>query len=643
MAQSLGSKIQAALVGVLIFLLVVAFAVWGINDVFSPNSKRAVMSLGSNDVSTAEFDREFRRELSSLALQEGKQLPHQEAFDRGIHRQILQRLMTSKVIEIDADDLGIGVNTRSARDYVSEIEAFQNELTGEFEERKLMETLSRMRPAITRADFEKDLIDDLRQRQTIPAINGGVVAPLAFAEQRYQYLTEQRKAKVLTLNNRAVPAPPEPTDAQLETFISENPIPFTAPEYRRLTILRLETFDMTPDLSVTETEIKEYFDYKVDLGEIGSPETRSVAQITAPDEETAKKAAERLEAGEDAAAVALLLNLIEPTIYEDVVSDAILLPETAEAAFALAQGKTATVLGSLGNWYAVQATKVTPAVRPDFDGIRAELEADLLKNKAEEKLFDITPAIEDTLDSGGTLEEAAEAAGVAFGSVDYIDRSGTTQDGRKLDGFDGVPGIALDETLLIEIFTNDMGYPTDMFQTATGGWAVIRVDDIIGSKLRDFEKNKSRAKAMWTTQQINDSLDELALTLAKRAQDGETLNAILDGIENGGEIEDVIIVRSNPGQKIGPRVTAGLLDASVGDIERGPGSKPLTRQIALLTDIVENRDGLAGQYADILQDQATAAIRSDLNIAYQTAVLADNPVTEYPDKVKSVLGLDTEE
>ena len=148
---------------------------------------------------------------------------------------------------------------------------------------------------------------------------------------------------------------------------------------------------------------------------------------------------------------------------------------------------------------------------------------------------------------------------------------------------------------------------------------------------------------MWTTARINEALDERMIDLASKAQAGESLTAILASIDNGASLEDVILLRSSPGQKLGPQVTVGLLDAAIGDIERGPGPTPLTRQIAKLTNIVENKDGLAGQYADLLQDQATAAIRSDLNVAYQTAVLADNPVKEYPDKVKTVLGLDAEE
>lgn len=640
MANTVGSKIQAVLVSILIALLVLAFAVWGINDVFSPSSKQAVLKVGDSEITTQEFDAAFRRELTTLARTEGRQLPHQEAYDRGIHRQVMQNLLGSKVIELDADDLGIGVNGTSARAYISDIEGFQNELTGKFSETKLNEVLSMQRPAVSRMQFEADLIKTLRQEQTVPAINGGVVAPLQFAEQRYQYLTEQRKAKVLNLNIQAIPPAPEPTDADLEDYIAQNPIRFTAPEYRRVTLIRLEEIDMIPDLNVTEQDIQDLYDYKVDLGELGAPETRSVAQITATNEKVANEAVERLAKGEDPKTVALLMNLIEPIEFESVIETTITDPITGEAAFAMAEGEANAVLGSFGNWYAVVVTKVNAAVEPDIEVIREDLKTELLKNKAQEKLFDTTPKVEDVLDENGTIEEAAEAAGVPYTSIDFIDRSGATQDNQKLEGIGDNTGLAEDENILKEVFINDIGYATNMFQTSSGGWAVLRVDDVLESQLRPFDEVKPQATAMWKTQKLNEALDTLMRDLASRAQTGESLDVLLTDTPNGATLDEVILLRSAPNPLLGRAVTVNLLDASVGDVERGEGPQPLTRQVAVLTDIVENLDGLAGQYADILQDQTTAALRSDLTFAYQQAVLKDNPVQEFQENVRSTLGLD---
>ena len=146
---------------------------------------------------------------------------------------------------------------------------------------------------------------------------------------------------------------------------------------------------------------------------------------------------------------------------------------------------------------------------------------------------------------------------------------------------------------------------------------------------------------MWKTLQIDTAINELMLETAGKAQTGTSLDDLAKEIGNGATVEDVILVRSAPNDTLGPAVQVGLLEAKVGDIERGQGAKPLTRQIAELTTIVANADGLAGQFADALQEQASNAVRSDLQRAYQDAVLAENPLQENPEKIRSLLGLDS--
>ena len=217
-----------------------------------------------------------------------------------------------------------------------------------------------------------------------------------------------------------------------------------------------------------------------------------------------------------------------------------------------------------------------------------------------------------------------------------------TQSGEKLSGLEQVPSIASDDIILTEIFVNDMGFETDLFETATEGWAVIRVDDVIDSRLRSLGEVKEQAKTLWQDEKINEALDEKMLELAEQAQTGETLETLLAGIEQGATLDTAILVRSTPNETIGRPVSIALAQAAVGDIERGEGPQPMTRQIAKLTKIVSNQDSLAGQYADHFQDQLTAAIKNDLSEAYQLSVLKDHPRTEYPEKVKQALGLDNE-
>jgi len=637
MADGIGGKVQKTAVGILIGLLVVGFAVWGVNDVFTPQSKNAALSVGDVDVSLDSFEADFRRELQNRGRESGQQMTNEEAFAKGIHTEILQRELIEAVISLDANDLGIGVNRKTAREVVKEIPSFQDDITQKFSEKKLDEVLRQNR--ITRASFEDDIYTSLRRQQTVPAIIKGIEAPRAFAEKRFKYLTEKRDTKVLTLSEKAVAAPQTPDDSVVKAYIDNNQARYTAPEYRSFTMLRIEPVDLIPDIEVTEDQIKAAFEYKIELGELGSNETRSIVQVPTTDEATALKVVERLDAGEDAAEIALSLGLIAPITYTDVESDAVVDPETAKLAFEMKTGETKSILGSLGSWYAVKVTNINAAQSPVYEDMKTEIKQDLLKDLAEEKLYDITSDMEDAMTDGLTLEEISENIGFGVATFDYVDRSGTTEDGIRMSGDFGFPGISEDEEILIALFTHDSGYQTDVFQTSSGGWASTRVDEIKDAAMRPFDTIKDEAIASWKTEQVDEALNDLMLDLASKAQTGTSLEDLATSIPNGAEISEVTLLRSNPGQEIGPQLTVSLLEGKVGDIKRGRGSAPLTRQIAKIIKIIPNQDGLAGQFADAIQEQATNALSYDIQQAYQDAIMKENPVREYEDKVRQVLGI----
>ena len=151
---------------------------------------------------------------------------------------------------------------------------------------------------------------------------------------------------------------------------------------------------------------------------------------------------------------------------------------------------------------------------------------------------------------------------------------------------------------------------------------------------------RKTALVNWTTEQIDERLQEKMLDLASRAQTGELLVNLASEIGAGAEATDVSMSRGQPDSSLGPRVAVGLLDGTLGVVARGPGPKPLTRQIALLTDIIPNNDGLAGQYADTVEQQLLNTISADIQQAYRESIFKDNPVNQYPTQIAQALGVD---
>jgi len=639
---NIGSKLAKIFVGLLVGLMILSFAVWGMEDVFSTGGRNAVVTLGDTTIDGEDFREEFRNAVNRENQQREVGLTNEEAYRLGLHNNVLNTMITETVIDIDADDLGIGVDAKLAREVAADLPGLKNAVTGKLDLDILDSRLQSI--GITRAQFEDDIIDSLRREQTVPAIVGGIDVPSIYATERFRFISEQRMADVLTLTADAIEAPVEPDEATLKQWIDDNSRLYTAPEYRQFKIMRVEPFDFAVDVKVTEEELRTEYEYRLSLPPsstlaIASPETRNIVEIRAANEDEAKAAAARLAAGESAQLIADSIGAATPNRYDDAVPGQILDPNVAEAAFRIAEGEAEAVLGTIGFWYAVHAQTVTPEVKPTFEDTRDELEAAIVDAQARERLFDVTDLVQDAQDNNETLEAIAAEQGVSLATVDYIDREGRTEDGIPLAGFTRIPGIATDDTILREIFTNDIGYETDLFETQTKGYAAVEVINIKEEVLRPMEEIRETALLDYLNDQTKTALRDLANDVQARVRGGEELGTI--AAELGLETNSLILLRTARNPEIGPEVAVGMLDGSVGDVARGEGAQDLTFQVGVLTRIQGTTDRLAGEFADTLNEQARLAIAADVQNAYRQSVLNDNPISQNEDRVRSILGIDT--
>ncbi len=644
MAKSIGGKIKNAFVAVLVGLLVLAFAVWGVNDIFVPGVRNAVVSVGDASVSTRDFNRDLQSRLREIAVQRGEGLTNEEAYRQGIHRDLLSQYQVRLAIEKDAQDLGVGVNRADAKAYIEAIPAFQSEITQKFDRSRLEQALAQARNGYTVKKFEEDVLRDLRRIQTVEAIVGGIQAPAGYAKRQFDFLSEQRKATVLTLNKDAVPAPETPTDEELQTYLDENAARYTAPEYRQVTMIRLEPSGFLLDVAgeITEEDVQGEFDSRIARGVLGSKATRDVIVLTAPDKPTAEEAATRLAANEDPALVASALGLVSPDRFEGVEKDQLLDPVTDDVAFELKESESRAIENSLGGWEAVFVPSVTEATTPDFSSIEPEIRRDLGEEAAKARIFDISNELDTRLINGETLEAIASELNLPMESYDYIDRVGQTRDGLTLNGSARIPGIAQDDELLRLIFTEDIGFDTDIFPTAQDGVVAFRITDVIDSTVKPLSEVKDQVLTAWQNEKINEALTERGLGLAGEIRDGRTLEEIAEELGEAAVIEERGISRAQPPRDIAGSVVVDLLAADVGDTARGIGATPLTYTLARLDAITPNTDGLAGEILDTVQSNIGAEISGDIQNAYRLAILKEHELREYPNQVRAIMGIEGE-
>jgi len=347
-----------------------------------------------------------------------------------------------------------------------------------------------------------------------------------------------------------------------------------------------------------------------------------------------------LTAGEDPNLVASALGLFSPDRFDGVEKDTLPDSVTDALAFSLNEGEARASENSLGSWEAVFVPSVTLANIPDFSSIEPEIRSDLGVEKAKDRIFDISNDLDTRLINGETLEAIATELNLPMESYDYIDRLGQTQDGLNMIGSTQIPGIAQDDELLRLIFTEDIGFDTDIYPTTQDGIVAFRVTDVIDSQVKPLADVRDQVLAAWENDQLREALTARGLELAAEIRGGKSLEDIAEELGETATLDERGISRAQPPRDIPGSVVVDLLSAEVGDLARGAGTQSLTYTLARLDVVVPNSDNLAGEILDTVQRNIGAEISGDIQNAYRLAILKEHELREYPEQVRAIMGIE---
>ena len=638
MPKSFAQTIKTVLFSIIVGLILMAMAMWGVSDAFTPRTKDAAAMVGKEKVTLRQFNNYFQRLLRTENEKNPERMTTKQAYARGLHTGAINQLVTERLVQIDATDLGIEVNRADARAFVKNMDVFNNDITGKLDEQKILSRLGQLQ--MSRKEFEEDIRKSLRQEQSLKSILTGIVAPTEYADQQYKFMTETRKVRLLTLTREAVPTLSDPSDEDLEAHLKDHPNAYISPEYRKFTILRVEIADILPDMEVSDEEIKEQFEYKIKAGQLGTEETRSIVQYVADTQDKADLITAALNTGAEEAGLIEQFGIDSPVRYGNVLEGKTTDDKTSEAAFAMDANTAKTVEGTFGTFYSVVVTDITPATVPNLADERTKITAEIKSEKAKKFIYDVQDIVQSDLDEGMTLEETGKKNGISIASYDFMSRNGETQNGTRLAGMNDNAGVSEDELLLKEIFVSDVGFEGDLFETTDKGIAAVRVDDIKDSAQKPFADIREDALKQWHIEKANEALGELLTDFAGRAQTGESLDALAASLKKGASVNEILMLRAARAPGLSGALAARLFDARTGQTVRGTGANGLDRVIGQIVEITSNTDVLTGNIADTLRQQAVQAINNDIQQAYHDAVLKENPARTLAENVSKTLGID---
>src|SRR4051812_16219425 len=417
--QASSGWVGKSIMGLVVTVLVVSFAIWGIGDIFRGFGRSSLAKIGTTEVTIEQFRQIYTDRLQNFGRQIGRPISLEQARALGIDQQIKNQIFSEMLLDERVRTLRLGISDGEIARRIMQDPAFQAP-NGQFDRQQFVQLLRNA--GFTEQRFVAEQRRNMLRQQLLGTITGAPIAPTAVVEAADRFQNEQRTIEYVLFDRAqagevAAPAP----DVLAQYFEPRKPV-FRAPEYRKVIVVALLPAERARSIEISDEDLKRaYEERKVRLA---TPERRQIQQIVFPKAEDARAASERIAKSETFEAIAKERGLADKDIDLGNVTRAAILDRTvADAAFALKEGEvSAPVQGRFGI-VLVRVVKIEPEKVPTFEEAAEQLRTDLANEKAKSEVTAIYDKVEDERSLGKPLAETAEKLKLEARTVE-IDRFG---------------------------------------------------------------------------------------------------------------------------------------------------------------------------------------------------------------------------
>jgi peptidyl-prolyl cis-trans isomerase D len=419
MLQAIREGAQGFFSWVILILISVPFALWGVNNYFGDGQERAVASVN---------DREFLQGDVSRALQPLKQR-FNEALQAGmvseeqLRKQALDNLILNALLTEETQHRNMTVSDATVRQGVMEIEVFQ---TDKRFDKKRYENLLAARGLSSRGFSEQ-----LRQSMVVEQLKKGVTDSAFLSERAvrdfYRLRNQERAVSYFVVPHDLDANSIDISEAEIADYYRSNRHQFQTAEKLSVEYIELSLDSLASEISVdNEAVLAAYEEQK---NSFIAAEKRSVSHIlfaiddnsdagmVKAAEEKALKAAESLKAGESFVELAKRLSDDSSTAADGgklgFIERGMMDKAFEEAAYGLSEGGVSEPVRSQYGFHLIRVDKVEGESIKPFESVRAELEATLRREAAEDLLYEkMEQMAEAAFEASDSLEPVAEQLGL---------------------------------------------------------------------------------------------------------------------------------------------------------------------------------------------------------------------------------------
>ena len=484
----------------LIILLVLAFSVWGIGDIFRNYDVGTLARIGDREVDSQEFLFRYNREINRISNELERFVSNEEARDSGIDIQILTNLLVEKTLNSSADKMKLRPSDKSLTERLKNTNSFRNAFN-QFDKNVFNQVLRQN--GITEDLFFSMERDSIAQAQIYRALFENLNISKEFNNLIHRFQNEDRSVEYLVLNTNTENVDSyEINNQELLNYYNNNKDNYKSETKRDFTLLTLLKSEISSLIEVQEDIIKEI--YENNVSDYETPEKRTYYVIPFNSSEEVNLALNNFKENTD------INNIIVSRGFslEDVLQSSLSLEEglndaISNKAFEVDKNILAgPVQGPFGPTL-IYVTKIESSLKKTFLEVKEKIEQDYKSGETQDKIYEIYNIIEDQRAAGLTFEEIALENNLKLSQYSSVNNNGSNFNNSNID-------LTLRNSIIETIFDSDIGLEMDPLEDQNGNVVFIRVDNIDEERLLNFDNVQKEVRSDIINQRQKKELEDIS-------------------------------------------------------------------------------------------------------------------------------------
>ena len=503
----------------LIILLVLAFSVWGIGDIFRNYDVGTLARIGDREVDSQEFLFRYNREINRISNELERFVSNEEARDSGIDIQILTNLLVEKTLNSSADKMKLRPSDNSLTERLKNTNSFRNAFN-QFDKNVFNQVLRQN--GITEDLFFSMERDSIAQAQIYRALFENLNISKEFSNLIHRFQNEDRSVEYLVLNTNTENVDSyEINNQELLNYYNNNKDNYKSESKRDFTLLTLLKSEISSLIEVQEDIIKEI--YENNVSDYETPEKRTYYVIPFNSSEEVNLALSNFKENTDINNIIVSRGLS----VEDVLQSSLSLEEglndaISNKAFEVDKNILAgPVQGPFGPTL-IYVTKIESSLKKTFLEVKEKIEQDYKSEETQDKIYEIYNIIEDQRAAGLTFEEIALENNLKLSQYSSVNNNGSNFSNSNID-------LTLRNSIIETIFDSDIGLEMDPLEDQNGNVVFIRVDNIDEERLLNFDNVQKEVRSDIINQRQKKELEDISF---------QYLDDINNNINNLEQISD---------------------------------------------------------------------------------------------------------